>query len=110
MREEELQEQLHRDQQIWIAARRDSAKAALDEIMNVLHKAGIFRRNTDFECSDPMDDRDAAFEILSQAQSKQCHTIAIGHDAHSWFHQLAGGNLSEHLLRVARGLTIWIVR
>jgi nucleotide-binding universal stress UspA family protein len=110
LKEELLQAELHRDQQTWIASRRDSAKPALDEAIRSLHEAGLARRQIDCECPGPMDDRDISSAVLSQARAKRCRTIVIGHESHSWFHELAGGNLCEHLFRISSVFTLWVVQ
>jgi nucleotide-binding universal stress UspA family protein len=99
--EQKLDAELGRDQQAWIAAARNSARPALDDAIKALRKAGVCGREIDLEFSDPMDSRDTAGTVSGQAQAKRCHTIVIGHESHSWFRELAGGHLTEHLLRHA---------
>jgi len=108
--EQKLDAELRRDQHAWIAAARNSARPALDDAIKALRKAGVSGREIDLEFSDPMDSRDTAGTVLGQAQAKQCHTIVIGHESHSWFRELAGGHLTEHLLRHAIGITLWVVQ
>ena len=108
--EKKLVVELRRDQQVWIASAKDSARPMLDDAIKVLREAGISRRAIDFECTDPMDDRGATVAVLGQAQAKQCHTIVIGHESHFWFHELSGDHLAEHLLRDASEITIWVVQ
>ena len=109
-KEQKLEAELRRDQQAWIAAARDSARPALEDAMKALRKAGLSSREIDLECSDPMDGRDTTGAVLGQARAKRCHTIVIGHESHSWFRELAGGHLTEHLLRHASEITIWVVQ
>jgi nucleotide-binding universal stress UspA family protein len=109
-KEQELQAELHRDQQAWIASVRDPARPALDNAMNALYEAGLSSHEIDLECSDPMDDRDAIDVVLNQARANRCHTVVVGHGSHGWFRRLAGGHLTEHLLRHASEFTIWVIQ
>ncbi len=109
-KEEELSAKLHRDQQLWIASVKGSARQALDDAIDALRKAGLSSGEIDVEYSDPMDVRDADVAILDLARAKQCHTIVIGDKTHSSFRELSGGHLSDHLLQHAREITIWSVQ
>jgi len=109
-KEKELVVELRRGQQAWIASAKGSAKPALDDASTVLRQAGLSSSEIDLECSDPMDIRDAAVTVLGQARAKQCDTIVIGGESHSWFRESAGSHLTEHLLRHASNIAIWVVQ
>jgi nucleotide-binding universal stress UspA family protein len=108
--EQKMQAELQRDQQAWIASVREQAKPALEEAIKALLYAGLARHEIDLEYSDPMDDQDARAAVLSQARADRCQTIVLGHDAPFWFRELAGGHLTERLLRHANEVTIWVVQ
>lgn len=109
-KEERLTVELRRDQKAWIASARDSVRPVLEDAIKALRKAGLSTREIALECSDPMGGRDATGTVLGQARARRCHTIVIGHESHSWFRELVGGHLAEHLLRHASGITVWVVQ
>jgi nucleotide-binding universal stress UspA family protein len=109
-KEQKLEAELRGDQQAWIRSVRTSAKSFLTSTIQQLHKAGVPRDAIHLAFSHPASDRDAATTVLEHARSKRCHTIVIGHAAHSWFRELAGGDLVEHLLRRSKGLAMWVVQ
>ncbi len=108
-KEQKLEAELRGDQQQWIRSAKKSAKTSLVSAVQQLHKAGVPREDIHFAFSDPSD-RDAATAVLEQARGKRCHTIVIGHASHSWFRELAGGDLTEHLLRRGKGFAVWVVQ
>ena len=108
--ETELNQELHRQQEQWIATAKAGAKPVIDELLLVMRKGGVSGRNTEIDFTDPSDAANPDRAILSFAAEKQCHTIVIGHDSHSWFREVTGGHLAEHLLRHARGMTLWVVQ
>lgn len=108
--EQKLEAELRGDQRAWIHSARHSAKSSLASAVQQLHKAGVPRGEIRIAFSDPIKDRDAAIAVLEQARGKRCRTIVIGHASHSWFRELAGGDLTEHLLRRSKGLAVWVVQ
>lgn len=76
----------------------------------MLRKAGIARHNILGEFSYPTEPRDAARTVLEHAQAKKCHTVIVGHKAHSWFREFASADLAEHILRTASGICFWVVQ
>ncbi len=108
--EQKLEAELRADQQAWIRSARSSAKSSLAGTVQQLHKAGVPRSAIHLLFSHPARDRDAATTVLEHARGKRCHTIVIGHAAHSWFRELAGGDLAEHLIRRSKGLAVWVVQ
>lgn len=109
-KEQKLEAELRSDQQAWIRSARNSAKSFLAAAIQQLHKAGVPRGKIHIAFLDPADDRDAATAVLEHARGKRCHTIVIGHASHSWFRELAGGDLAEHLLRRSKGFVLWVVQ
>jgi nucleotide-binding universal stress UspA family protein len=109
-KETELNTELHRQQGQWIVSTETAAKPALDELVRVLREAGIPNRAIDIEFTDPYESGSPDRAIVVFAGEMQCHTIVIGHDSHSWFREMTGGHLTEHLLRHAKGIAIWVVQ
>lgn len=109
-KEQKLEAELHGDQQAWIRSARNSAKSFLASAIQQLHKAGVPRDAIHLAFSHPARDRDAATTVLEHARGKRCHTVVIGHASHSWFRELAGGHLAEHLLRRGKGVAVWVVQ
>jgi nucleotide-binding universal stress UspA family protein len=108
--EQALESELRREQQQWIASARKSAEPSVDQAVGVLRKAGIPSRNIFREFSYPTEPRDAARTVLEHAQAKKCHTVIVGHKAHSWFREIAGADITEHILRNASGISVWVVQ
>ncbi len=108
-REEEVNAELHRQQEQWIASKRTAARPMLDELIAIMRKSGVSRRSIEIEFTDPYEAATLDRAVLGLAAERGYHTIALGHDSHSWFREMTGGHLTEHLLRRARGMTLWVV-
>ena len=108
--EQKLEAELRAEQRAWIRSARNSAKSSLAGAVQRLHKAGVPHGEIHLAFSDPAKDRDIVTAILEHAQAKRCRTIVVGHASHSWFRELAGGDLAEHLLRRGKGFAVWIVQ
>ncbi len=109
-KEQVLQKELRRDQQQWINSARKSAEPSVEAAAKALQKAGVPSRSIVREFSYPTEPRDAASTILEYAHAHKCHTVVLGHKAHSWFRELAGADLTEHILRHASGVSVWVVQ
>jgi nucleotide-binding universal stress UspA family protein len=107
--EQQLQSELHREQQAWIATVKAPARQGLDEAVATLRGAGLFTYEIELAHSDPLDDRDPTISLLKHAQEKHCHTIVVGNHTHPWFRKLTGSSLIEQLLRHTNEFTLWIV-
>jgi nucleotide-binding universal stress UspA family protein len=107
--EQQLQSELHRDQQAWIASVRDPARPLINEAVANLRGAGLFTYEIELAHSDPMDDRDPTITLMKQLHDKHCHTIVVGNHTHPWFRKLTGTPLTEYLLRHAGEVTLWVV-
>ena len=108
--EQKLEAELRADQQAWIRSARTSAKSFFASAIQQLHKAGVPQDTIHLVFSHPTRDHDATTAVLEHARGKHCHTVVIGHAAHSWFRELAGGDLAEHLLRRGKGFAVWVVQ
>ena len=109
-KERQLEAELRREQQEWIASAQKSAGPTLDTSAKLLHQAGIPNRNVIREFSYPTEPRDAARTVLDQADADRCRTVVLAHRAHSWFRELVGADLAEQILRLAHGVSVWVVQ
>jgi len=109
-KESQLEAELRHEQQEWIASAQKSVNPTLNMSATLLHQAGIPDRNIAREFSYPTEPRDAARTVLEQARTDQCHTVVLAHKAHSWFHELVGADLAEQILRLADGISVWVVQ
>ena len=107
--EQNLQAELHRDQQNWIASVKAPARPALSYAIDALRGAGLFTYEIELKCTDPKDDRDITVALLNQVRAMGCQTIVVGHESHLWFRKVAGAPLTERLLRHASEFTLWVV-
>jgi nucleotide-binding universal stress UspA family protein len=108
--EEEVNTELHRQQEEWISRRKAAAQSTLDELVATMRKGGVSRRAVEIEFSDPNEAAILDRAIPGLAAERGCHTIVIGHESHSWFHEMTGGHLTEHLLRHTTATAIWVVQ
>lgn len=109
-KEQLLEDELRRDQRQWIALAHKSAEPSVEQAVGVLRKAGIPAGDILRDFSYPTEPRDAARTVLEYVQAKKCHTVIVGHKSHSWFREIAGSDLTEHILRNASGISVWIVQ
>ncbi len=109
-KEAALERELRQQQKQWIVTAKSSARSALDEAVKTLRKAGIAASNIQCAYSDPTEPGDTARVVLEQARAMGCYTVVLGHHAHSWFREIAGGDLTEHVLRHASGVSVWVVQ
>jgi len=108
--EEEVNAELHREQEEWISSRRAAAQSTLNQLVAIMRKGGISKRAIDIEFSDPNDAAILDRSVPSLAAERGCHTIVIGHESHSWFREMTGGHLAEHLLRHTKATAVWVVQ
>ena len=108
--EEEVNAKLHREQEEWISSRKAAAQSTLDQLVAIMRKGGISRRAIDIDFSDPNDAAILDRAVPSLAAERGCHTIVIGHESHSWFREMTGGHLAEHLLRHTKATAVWVVQ
>jgi len=107
-REEQLQSDLHRQQQAWMAGTDKEAWRILGAAQLRLHNAGVAKRRIHACVSSSLDTREAADEILLLARDQDCDTVIVSHTAQSWVRAFGGG-LAEQLVRRARGYAVWVI-
>ena len=108
--EEEVNAELHRQQEEWINSRKAAAQSTLNQLVAIMRKGGVSRRAIDVEFSDPNEAAILDRVIPGLAAERGCHTIVIGHESHSWFREMTAGHLAEHLLRHTRATAVWVVQ
>lgn len=108
--EEEVNAELHRQQEEWINSRKAAAQSTLNQLVDIMRKGGVSRRAIDIEFSDPSEAAILDRAIPNLAAERDCHTIVIGHESHSWFREMTGGHLAEHLLRHTKATAVWVVQ
>jgi len=108
-REEQLQANLRRQQQAWMAGTDRKAWRILRAAQSSLHNAGVDRRRIRACVSSPLDAREAADEVLLLARDQDCDTIIVGHTPQSWLSALGRGDLAEQLVRRAKGYAVWVI-
>jgi nucleotide-binding universal stress UspA family protein len=108
-REERLERELHGQQRRWVAAGDSRIAPILDAARARLEQTGIAPARIRSLVSSPLDIRTAADEVLLLAADFGCRTVVLGHHTHTWFRELANGDLTEQLVRRADGMTIWVV-
>lgn len=108
--EEKVNAELHRQQEEWISSRKAAAQSTLNELVATMRKGGVSRQAIEIEFSDPNEAAILDRAIPRLAAERGCHTIVIGHESHSWFREMTGGHLAEHLLRHTRATAIWVVQ
>ncbi len=108
--EEEVNAELHRQQEEWISSQKAAAQSILNQLVAIMRKGGVSKHAVEIEFSDPNDAAILDRAVPSLAAERGCRTIVIGHESHSWFREMTGGHLAEHLLRHTTEMAIWIVQ
>jgi nucleotide-binding universal stress UspA family protein len=109
-KETRLEVNLKSEQQLWISAAKKAAQKGLNKARTSLRRAGISAGAVQALFSEPADGRDAADAILQMAHECKCHTIVVGRQSVSWFHELFSKELAEELLRRGKGFSVWLVQ
>jgi nucleotide-binding universal stress UspA family protein len=107
--EERVEAALRFDQDQWMASLDKSADDVLARSVTRLRRRGTRASAINTCCTSPLDNRSAADEVLVVAETHGCHTIVVGHTAHSWFRGSGDSHLAEHLVREARGFAVWVI-
>jgi len=107
--EEELERELHSDQNQWTVAAKKKAQPVLARARTVLSKAGLTAKSIEERYFDPAEGRARGDEILELAIERNCSTIVVGSESLSRWRQLLGNDPVEELLRRGKGFTVWVV-
>jgi len=109
VKEAQLGAGLKVEQHRWISAAKKASQRGLHEDRVVLRKAGISAGTVKATFCEPGEGRDAADAILHMARGRRCHTVVVGRQSVSWFHELFSHDLSGELLRRGKGFCVWAV-
>jgi nucleotide-binding universal stress UspA family protein len=104
--EAQLSEQLHNDQEAWIRKESEAECHVLKEACETLKQYGFDMSHVDLKYGH---EDDIARCILEEARSGQHDTIVVGRQGMSRIKQIFGGGTTDHVLRGAKGLAIWVV-
>lgn len=104
--EAQLSEQLHNEQEAWIRKESEAECHVLKEACETLKKYGFDMSHVDLKYGH---EDDIARSILEEARSGQHETIVVGRQGTSRIKQIFGGGTTDHVLRGAKGLAIWVV-
>lgn len=104
--EEQLSESLRQEQETWQRQEQEVESPVLARAREVLAATGLetSRVTLKFGYQD-----DVAANILDEARKGNYKTIVVGRQGQSGIKRLIGGGVTDHLLREATGLTLWIV-
>jgi nucleotide-binding universal stress UspA family protein len=108
-REPQLQSNLRRQQQAWMAGTDKKAWRILRAAKSSLRNAGVEKKRIHASVSSPLDAREIADEVLLLALDQGCETVIVGHTPQSWLSALSGGDLAEQLVRRAKGYAVWVI-
>jgi nucleotide-binding universal stress UspA family protein len=104
--EAQLSEQLHNEQEAWIRKESEAECHVLKEACETLKQYGFDMSHVDLKYGH---EDDIARSILEEARSGQHETIVVGRQGMSRIKQIFGGGTTDHVLRGAKGLAIWVV-
>lgn len=104
--EEQLSQQLRKEQEEWIRSESEVEYPILLKALEALGKTGfpIDRVSLRFG-----HERDVAQNILETARVGGYATVVVSRHGSSGLKRIFGGSVTDHLLREASGLTLWIV-
>lgn len=104
--EAQLSEQLHDEQEAWIRKESEAECHVLKEACETLKQYGFDMSHVDLKYGH---EDNIARCILEEARSGQHETIVVGRQGMSRIKQIFGGGTTDHVLRGAKGLAIWVV-
>lgn len=101
-----LQTQLRQEQTEWSRAQREAECPYLHKAREVLIKAGLSPQGIEMKFGY---EEDIARNILEEARTGGHETIVLGRYGPSGMKRIFGGGITEHVLREATGLAVWII-
>jgi len=109
IQEARLEADLKAEQQRWISAAKSTAQKDMDNARMALRKGGVPAVSIQALFCDPDEGPNTADDILRMATGCKCHTIVVGRQSVSWFHELFSHELPEELLRRGKGFSLWVI-
>ena len=107
--EENLDREIHSDQNQWIVAAKKKAQPVLARARTALRNAGLTASSIEERYCEPAEGRARGREIVELASERNCDTIVVGSESLSRWRQLLGNDPVEELLRRGKGFTVWVV-
>lgn len=104
-----LEADLFGQQRDCISAAKKAAEKGLKEAKSALENAGATKGSVRALFCETGEKQDVADSILKMAREYGCHTIVVGRESVSWFHELFSQELAEELLRRGKGFSIWVI-
>ncbi|HKT35839.1 MAG TPA: universal stress protein [Nitrospira sp.] len=104
--EAQLSRQLHRDQEAWIRQETATECPVLVKACEALIESGW--ESTQVKLQIGHED-DVAGNILEEARNGKHDTIVVGRHGTSNAKGVFGGGVTDHILRGAKGMTVWVV-
>lgn len=104
--EAQLSEQLRNEQEAWIRKESEAECHVLKEACETLKQYGFDMSHVDLKYGH---EDDIARSILEEARSGQHETVVVGRHGTSRIRRIFGGGTTDHVLRDAKGLAIWVV-
>lgn len=105
-REAELSSRLKEDQETWIQREREAQCPTLERAQGLLMRAGFAESRVALKFGH---EDNIANAILDEARNGHHDTIVVGRSGMSGTTRIFNSGITEHLLRDARGLVIWII-
>ena len=109
LEERRLEFALRIEQDRWIATTKKYAQESFDQAGAMLRKAGVTEAAVQVLFCEPGEPQETADELLKMANGCQFRTVVVGRRSVSWLHELFSQDISEELLRRAKGFCIWVV-
>ena len=104
--EAQLSEQLRHEQEAWIRKESEAECHVLKEACETLKQYGFDMSHVELKYGH---EDNIARCILEEARSGHHDTIVVGRQGMSRIKQIFGGGTTDHVLRGAKGLAIWVV-
>lgn len=104
--EEALSARLREEQKAWMKQEREAECPILERACEALVRVGFDKSRVTLKFGH---EGDIAKTILEEAQTGRYGTIVVGRTGTSGITRIFGGGLTDHLLRHAKGLALWII-
>jgi nucleotide-binding universal stress UspA family protein len=104
--EETLSARLKEEQKTWVQQQREAGCPILEKACEALVRVGFEKSRVTLKFGH---EGDVAKTILEEARMGSYTTIVLGRTGTSGVKRIFGGGITDHLLRDARGLALWII-
>jgi hypothetical protein len=108
-KEEWLEARLRASRRLWESAAKRKASGSLELAYAELRRAGFARGEIEVQFCYPSDKKNAPKGILTLARERGCQTVVVGRRSLPWLRTILQTNPADELVRLGKGLTIWVV-